>query len=189
MLTAPRANRSGHGCAVSGRVARAGPFCNIAHAGWVDPNSSRVWCLLVGVRAWSIVVQHVCQDVLRVLQALRHLLIIGVKCLAERHDRPLALLVDVGDQTVVRVEQDLRVVLEVDLHDLVAQPEHDGVPGSHPLLDVDGAGLRLHLVLYFALHVHLCMLVTCALLGCRRLQVALKVLEQCDFLLELLREL
>ena len=53
------------------------------------------------VIARSIVVQRMCQDVLRVLQALCHLLIIGVKCLAEWHDRPLTLLVDISDQTVV----------------------------------------------------------------------------------------
>jgi len=29
------------------------------------------------------------------------------------------------------------VILEINLHDLVAESEHDGVLGAHPLLDVD----------------------------------------------------
>lgn len=59
--------------------------------------------------------------------------------MAERHYGALSLLVDVGDQTVVRVQQNLRVVLEVNLDNFVAQAEHDSVTRPHPFLDVDGA--------------------------------------------------
>ena len=41
------------------------------------------------------------EDVLSVLQALGHLLIIRIEGLAERHDRPFSLLVHISDETVV----------------------------------------------------------------------------------------
>ena len=82
------------------------------------------------------------QYVLGVLESLGHLSVVAVQGLAERHDRALTLLVHVRDQTVVRVQEDLCVVLEVHLDDFVAQTEHDGVAGPHPLLHVHGAWSR-----------------------------------------------
>ena len=38
------------------------------------------------------------------------------------------------------------MVLEVDLNDLVRQPEHNGVLGSHPFLHVYRAGRVLQLI-------------------------------------------
>jgi hypothetical protein len=49
----------------------------------------------------------------------------------------LSLLVDVSYQSALRIQQDLCVVLEVHLNNLVAQSEHYGVLGSHPLLYID----------------------------------------------------
>ena len=57
------------------------------------------------------------------------------------------------------------MVLEVDLHYFVAEPEHDGMASTHPLLDVDGASRWLHALLHLILHIHLCMLMTGTLLG------------------------
>ena len=142
----------------------------------------------MSVRARPIIVQHMRQNVLRVLQALRHLLIVRVECLTERHDGSLALLVDISYEPVVRVEQDLGVILEVDLDDLVGKSEHDGVPSAHPLLDIYRASLGFHRILGIVSHVHLGMLVASALLGRRRLQIALEMLQQSNFLLELFRE-
>ena len=73
------------------------------------------------------------------------------------------------------------MVLEVNLHDLVAQSEHDSVPRSHPLLDVDRASRGFVRILQIIgcvskTNLHLCMLVTGALLSRARLQIALKVL-------------
>lgn len=76
------------------------------------------------------------QDVLSVFQALGHLLIVGVECLTQRHNGPLALLVHISDQSVIRVQQNLGMVLEVNLDDFVAEAEHDGVTGAHPFLHV-----------------------------------------------------
>jgi len=59
---------------------------------------------------------------------------------------------------------------------------------AHPFLDIDRAGWRLHTLLSLVLHVHLGMLVASALLGRRRLQVRLKVLEKSHLLLQLLWE-
>lgn len=92
------------------------------------------WVLLL------IIIEHVGQDVLRVLETLRHLRIVAVEGLVQRHRRSLALLVYVGHVPILGVEQDLCVILEIDLDYLVAESEHDGVLRPHPLLDVHGAG-------------------------------------------------
>lgn len=93
-----------------------------------------------------IIIEHVSQDVLRILETLRHLRVVTVQRLVQRHRRSLALLVDVGHVAVLRVEEDLCVILEVDLDYLVAKSEHDRVLSSHPLLHVHGAGWVLQLV-------------------------------------------
>ena len=57
------------------------------------------------------------------------------------------------------------MILKVDLHYFVAEPEHDGVASTHPLLDIDGASRWLHALLHLILHVHLRVLMTGTLLG------------------------
>lgn len=104
------------------------------------------------------------------------------------HDRSLPLLVDVGHKSVVGVEQNLCVVLEIDLHNLVTQTEHDGVSRPHPLFHVDRACGRLK-CLQVIVQLHLCVLVTRALLRRRRLQVALEVLQKGYLLLQFLWKL
>lgn len=71
------------------------------------------------------------------------------------HGRALSLLVDVGDIPVLRVKENLSVILEVHLHNLVAKSEHDSMLCSHPFLDVDGARWILHLSLALNLLVSL----------------------------------
>lgn len=93
-----------------------------------------------------IIIEHVSQDVLRILETLRHLRVVTVQRLVQRHRRSLALLVDVGHVAVLGVEEDLCVILEVDLDYLVAKSEHDRVLSSHPLLHVHGAWWVLQLV-------------------------------------------
>ena len=84
-----------------------------------------------------VVVQHVGQDILGVLQSLGHLSVIAIQGLVQWHGRPLTLFVDVSDISIFRVQQNLSVVLKVYLYNFVAEAEHDGVLRSHPLLDVD----------------------------------------------------
>ena len=77
------------------------------------------------------------------------------------------------------------MILEVNLHDFVAQSEHDRVLGSHPFLDVDGAWWVLKLVClvqFVPLNELLFFLRVVVLL-----QVGLEVLQQSDFLLKILR--
>lgn len=125
------------------------------------------------------------QDVLCVLQSFRHFRIVAVKGLVERHSRSLALLIDIGHVSVLRVEQYFSVILEVNLDDFVAESEHDGMLGPHPFLDVHGAWRILqlvglvHLVSLDQLLLFLWIVVL--------LEVRLEVLKQCDFLLKLLR--
>lgn len=72
------------------------------------------------------------------------------------------------------------MVLEIDLDNLVGQAEHDGVPGAHPLLDVD----HVHDASRLFLHVLGDFLVRLRLLC--SLKVASEVLQQRHFLLEIL---
>ena len=86
------------------------------------------------------------QDVLGVLQPLCHFCVIAVQRLVQRHRRPLSLLVNIGHVSVLRVEKNLSVVLEVNLNNFVAEAEHNGMLCPHPLLHVDAAWWILKLV-------------------------------------------
>jgi len=79
------------------------------------------------------------------------------------------------------------VVLEVDLHNLVAEPEHDGMLGPHPLLNIDAARRILQFTsgIRFVPRNELLLLSRIVVL----LQVALEVLQQGDLLLEFRWEL
>jgi len=62
------------------------------------------------------------------------------------------------------------MVLEIDLHYLVAESKHYSMSCAHPLFDVNGASRRLERVLAIVgisqSQFHLSVLVTGALLGC-----------------------
>lgn len=94
------------------------------------------------------------------------------------------------------------MVLEVDLDDFVRKAEHDGVPSTHPLLNVDAArfvvrrgGIGIGIVavnrgtVVTRRIVLLGVLVGSGLLRCARFQVTLEMLEQGHLLLQLLGEL
>lgn len=86
------------------------------------------------------------KNILSVLQPLRHLSVVAIKSLVEWHRRSLTLLVDVSDISIFRVKKDLSVILEVNLHNLVAQSEHYSMLSSHPLLHIDTSWWVLKLV-------------------------------------------
>lgn len=77
------------------------------------------------------------------------------------------------------------MILEVNLHDFVAETEHDGMLCSHPFFDVDGAGWVLELVglVQFVPLNELLLFLRIVVL----LQVGLEVLQQSDLLLKILR--
>ncbi len=110
-------------------------------------------CLLV-------VVEHMRENIFGVFEPLGHLGVVAVKGLVKWHCRAFSLLVNIGDVAVLRVEQNLSVVLEVHLHNFVAQPEHDCVFGSHPFLHVYRPRWVLQLVgeVYFVPLDQLCFL-------------------------------
>lgn len=68
----------------------------------------------------AVVVKHVSQDILGVLQALRHLLIVAVESLTQRHYRALTSLIYISDKSIVGVKKNLSVILEVDLDYFIA---------------------------------------------------------------------
>lgn len=82
------------------------------------------------------------QDLLGVLQALGHLCVPALEGAGERMLALLAFEIDVGHQFLLTGQDDLCFVGEVDLDYLVAESEHDGVFGLHPLLDVAAGSLR-----------------------------------------------
>jgi len=81
---------------------------------WSGVSSHSHWILLL------IIVQHVRQDILCVLQPFGHFGVVAIQGLVQRHRGAVALLVHVGNVPVLRVQQNFRMVLEVNLHDLVA---------------------------------------------------------------------
>ena len=95
-----------------------------------------VWSTLAILLRRSIVIQHMSENILSILQSLGHFCVVAVQGLAERHDRTFSLLINISNKTIVRIQKNLCVVLEVNLHDLVAQAEHDSVTSAHPLLHV-----------------------------------------------------
>lgn len=110
-------------------------------------------CLLV-------VVEHMRENIFGVFEPLGHLGVVAIKGLVKWHCRAFSLLVNIGDVPVLRVEQNLRVVLEVHLHNFVAQPEHDCMFCSHPFLHVYRPRRVLQLVgeVYFVPLDQLCFL-------------------------------
>ena len=56
--------------------------------------------------------------------------------MVQREGLSLSLLVHIGNQSALRIKEDLSVILEIHLDDLVAEPKHDGVFSSHPFLYV-----------------------------------------------------
>lgn len=125
------------------------------------------------------------EDVLRIFQSLRHFCVVAIQSLVERHCRSFALLVHVRHISILRIEQYLCMVLEIDLHDLVAQTEHDGMLRSHPFLNIHRAWRVLKLVgliQFIALNQSLLFLRIIVLL-----KIRLKMSEQGHLLLEVLR--
>ena len=84
----------------------------------------------------GVVVEHVRQDVLGVLESLGHLCVVAFQGYVQRQSLPFALLIDICDQPVLRVEQYLRVILETHLHYFIAESEHYGMLRPHPLLHI-----------------------------------------------------
>jgi len=64
---------------------------------------------------------------------------------------PPAAFVDIGHHACFTAEYNFSVVLEVDLHYLVRESEHDRMLGAHPLLDLDWAVGRWRGVLFLVI--------------------------------------
>ena len=115
--------------------------------------------LLVSIQVACILIQHVRQNVLRVLQTLHHFQVGRLHRRVERISAPLATFVDVGDHLGLRTQHDFGVILEVHLDHFVGQAEHDGVARSHPFLNVDdvlnATGLLLNLIGHLSVRVWL----------------------------------
>lgn len=82
----------------------------------------------------GILIKHVSEDILGVLQTLHHFQIGALHGCVERVGVALTTFVDVGDHLGFAAQHDFCVVLEVNLHHLVGEAEHDSMAGAHPLL-------------------------------------------------------
>lgn len=88
-------------------------------------------------RIFCIIIKHVSQNIFSILQSLGHLCIVTLECLVEGQRLSFSFLIDISDQSALWVQQYLSVILKVYLHDLITQPEHDGMFSSHPFFDID----------------------------------------------------
>ena len=139
-----------------------------------------------------VCVEHVRQNVLGVLESLHHLQVGRLHCTRQRISAPLSFLVDICDNLGLRGEHDLCVVLEVDLDHFIGESEHDSMSSPHPLLHIDDfndLALLRREVLFIRLH-NRCtfwqLIVIHSLALLIAFEVASEMLEESDFLLELL---
>ena len=124
-------------------------------------SSGTVGCRLhlLPVQIASVLVEHVSQNVLGVLQSLDHLKICWLHSWVQWVCAPLASFVHIGDDFGLWTEHDLSVILEVHLDHLVRKTEHDGMACTHPFLHVDdvlyatGSSLNIfwHLLVWIGL--------------------------------------
>ena len=84
-----------------------------------------------------IIVQHMSENILCIFESLCHFCIITFKCLIKRQSRPFTLFVDIGNKSVLWVQENLGVILEVHLHNFIAQSKHNSMFSSHPLLNIN----------------------------------------------------
>ena len=91
------------------------------------------------------VVQHVGEYIFGVLQPFRHLGVVRIESLIQRHYRSISQLINVGDQPRLGVKMDLSVVGKIHLNNLVGESEHYCMLRLHPLLHID----RTRLVVLF----------------------------------------
>lgn len=129
-------------------------------------------------RTSSILIQHVSEDILGVLETFDHLQVGAVHGRSKRVGGAFTTLVNVGHDLGLRAQHDLSVILEVHLDHFVGKAEHNRVSCAHPLLHID------HVCdLALGSHHLLCRLFVGLGFG-RALEVASEVLQQGNFLLE-----
>jgi len=87
-----------------------------------------------------------CEDLLRILEAFDHLLIVALEYGGEGITDSLAALVNKDHELILVADQDLGLVIEVDLDDLVAQLEENAVLRLDPLLQVNKVMLAARLL-------------------------------------------
>lgn len=155
-------------------------------SGWLNAFSIWHWTAILSWILLLVVVEHVRENVLGILQSLGHLCIVAVQCLIKWHCRSLTLLVDVGHISVFRVQKDFSVILKVNLHDFIAQTEHNSMLGPHPLLDIHrtwGILLLVSNVLFISLNKLLLFNWVIVLL-----EIGFEVLQESHLFLELFGE-
>ncbi len=80
---------------------------------------------------------------LGVLEAFRNFGIVADQLICQVVGFAKALFINIGNVSFIWSQKDFSVVIEHDLHSMIAQTEEDGVLSAHPLLEVDrGLSMR-----------------------------------------------
>jgi len=119
-------------------------------------------------------IQHVRQYILGILQSLRHLSVRTLQSTRQWVRAAFSFFIDVGHNSTFTGQYYFSVVLEIHLYYFVTESEHNGMPGPHPLLNVHLLVSGRHLVLNFTFLLEV------------PFQIRPEVLQQCNFLLQLL---
>ena len=82
-----------------------------------------------------------CKNVFSVFQSLSHFSIVRLKSQVKRQSLPLSFLIHISHKSAFRIQQNLRMVLEINLHNLIWQSEHNCMFCPHPFLNIDWAWL------------------------------------------------
>ena len=92
------------------------------------------------LRLLAGITQHMREYIFGVLQTFGHLKVGALECTGQRVGAPLTFFIHVGYNSSFTGQNNLSLILEIDLHNLVGQPEHNSMASAHPLLDVDFGG-------------------------------------------------
>lgn len=123
------------------------------------------------------------QNFLCVFEALGNLRIVTHQLIRQVVGVAVALLVHVGNVTLIRGQQHFGVIVKDDLHRVVAEAEEDCVLGAYPFLQVDERLPRADM-LSTRRQEHVLIVGFLLLLN----QIIAKVLQKRDFLLQLIRK-
>ena len=81
--------------------------------------------------------EELMQYFLGVLEAFRNFGIVADQLICQVVGFAKALLIDIGNVSFIWSKKDFRMIVENDLHRMIAQTEEDGMLSAHPFLEVD----------------------------------------------------
>ena len=85
----------------------------------------RAWCrwiLAIDIRhrVLLIIIKHMCQDIFGIFQSLCHFSVITIESLIKWHSRSLSFFIDIGYIPILRIQEYLSMILEINLYYFIA---------------------------------------------------------------------